>query len=233
MSLASAFFPFVKMFLQATGALYAARCAHHYSPGTRVRRAWTLMSLGPACWLFAQLSAALYSLVLQRRAPVPSFHDLFIFAGGACVIAACVSFRRIYRESGFAVDGGPKDTLFLAGISVPLAVVGYVIVSNIWSTPEGTLEHVVDTCYPALDLAMLATVLLLLRTALRFVGGRVWHVWAAILAGLACATTGDMLFSLSAISDLPIADVLANLSLITCYGLVALGVRIQYRMVSS
>ncbi len=80
---------------------------------------------------------------------------------------------------------------------------------------------------------MLATALLLLRTARRFVGGRVWHVWGAILAGLACATTGDILFSLSAMSDLPIADVAANLSLIACYGLVALGVRIQYRMVSS
>ena len=60
-----------------------------------------------------------------------------------------------------------------------------------------------------------------------------WHVWAAILAGLMCATGGDILFTITVMRKLASANLLADLSLVACYALVALGVRTQLRMVSS
>jgi hypothetical protein len=237
-SIASSFgaliaFAVIKLLFQATGAVYAHRCALHYSKGTAIRRAWTLLGMGPLAWFCGQLVLAIYSIGLRRHAPSPGPQDVFFVAGGVFVIVACFSFVAVYRASGFALESGKVDALVFAGTAAVLSLVGYHIVSTLLAAPGGTLQHVVDSTYPVLDLVMLAASILLLRMTLRFHGGKVWHVWAALIAGLVCATGGGQVLRRGVGEDHVAASVLIHVSFIVSYALFALGFRAQYRLVAS
>ena len=230
---ALAAFAVIKLLFQGAGAVYAHRCALHYGRGTAIRRAWTLLGMGPLGWFCGQLLLATYSIVLRRHAPAPGPQDAFFIAGGLFIIVACFSFVVVYRASGFALESGKSDALLFAGTAAILSLVGYPIVSTLVAAPGGAFQHVIDATYPVLDLMMLAVAILLLRMTLRFHGGKVWHVWAALIAGLVCATSGDVIFAYTAAQNLPDARVLTHLSFTVSYGLFAFGLRAQYRLVST
>jgi hypothetical protein len=177
------------------GAVYAAKCVSHYDPGSTVRRAWIAMTAWLGGFAIGQTILASYPYVSGHDPPVPSIADPFYLIGYLCLIAGLVMFVKAYRASGFAVGTlreviaiGLASTVVFVAIGAPMLLP--VLRSN---TPLA--ERIVNIGYPMLDLVVLVPTLVLLRISSRFLGGRVFGVWAAILVGIIFFTGGDILWA--------------------------------------
>ncbi|MGZ3450355.1 MAG: hypothetical protein ACXVEF_12210 [Polyangiales bacterium] len=177
------------------GAVYAARCVSHYDKGSTVRRAWIAMSAWLGCFAIGQTILTVYPFGLGRDAPIPSIADPFYLVGYLCLIAGLVMFVRAYRASGFAV--GRLREVFAIGLAscVVFVAIGAPMLLPVARSNTPLAERIVNIGYPLLDLVVLVPTLVLLRIAARFQGGRVFGVWAAILAGIVFFTGGDILFA--------------------------------------
>ena len=229
--------PFIhlgKLVPQVLGAWWAGQCARHHEKGSPTRRNWAWMSAWLACWAAGQIGLASYVVFVHTPPPIPSVADGFFFLGYGFVVVALFGFVRAYRSSGFATGGGAREsTIITAVLCAIFAVVGFEVLLPIATGPTALGEKVVNLGYPAVDLVTAIPAAILLAITLRFRGGQVWRVWAALLAGIAFATGGDMLFADTsadyALAIGPIADLTFTLG----YSLCAYGARLQYELVST
>jgi hypothetical protein len=177
------------------GSVFAARCAPHYEAGSTIRRAWIAMSVWLGGFALGQLLLSIYPLLLRREAPIPSIADPMYFVGYVALLVALVLFVAAYRASGFPVGRLAEHVAIGLGACALFGVVAYRMLLPIAlaQTPLG--ERIVNVGYPLLDLVVLVPTLVLLRITVRFQGGRVWHVWAATLAGIVFFTCGDVLYA--------------------------------------
>ncbi len=222
----------LKLACQLAGCVYAARCVRAYEPGTRVRTAWLLMSVWFGAYFMGQLGLTWYDVLTETTAPLPSVGDYFFLLGYACVIPALVLFVTAYRASGFAT-GQLREHLPV--VLVACAVFAFfshrvLLPIAMAATPLG--ERLINVGYPVLDLLLLIPALMLLRITRRFQGGRVWTVWAALLAGILCTATADMLFADVSDEHLKAVGPLVDLLYILSYMASAVGARAQFRLVT-
>ena len=229
--------PFIhlgKLTPQVLGAWWAWQCARHHEAGSAARRTWGWMSAWLASWAAGQLCLAVYVVFVRTSPPVPSVGDGFFFLGYGFVIAALVGFVRAYRSSGFATGAaGPRESLVIAAcLCAVFAVVGREVLLPIALAGTPLSERLVNVGYPAVDLVTLIPAAILLAITLRFRGGQVWRVWAALLAGIGFATGGDTLFADTSAQNAQLIGPLADLTFTLGYLLCAYGARLQYELVT-
>ena len=229
--------PFIhlgKLAPQVLGAWWASRCAAHHEKGSAARRTWRWMSAWLASWALGQLGLASYVVFVHALPPVPSVGDAFFFLGYGFVIVALFGFVRTYRASGFATGGGPGESAVItAALCALFGVVGYEVLWPLAFASIPVTEKVVNLGYPALDLVTLIPASIVLAITLRFRGGQVWRVWAALLVGIGFATGGDILFADTSPENAHLIGPLADLTFTLGYLFCAYGTRLQYELVSA
>jgi hypothetical protein len=221
-----------KLACQLIGCIYAARCAARYDEGSPVRSAWQLVSAWLGCFFVAQGVLSVYEVILRATPPLPSVGDAFFFIGYACVIAALGRFILAYRASGFPV-GRLRDHMLVALLAcAAFAILAFRRLMPIALAPTPFLERVVNVGYPLLDLVLFIPTLVLLRITVRFHGGRVWTVWAALLSCIVFTAGADILFADVSAENLKAVGPLVDLLLILSYLFGATGTRLQFEMLT-
>jgi hypothetical protein len=221
-----------KLACQMLGCVYAARCAARYDKGTPVRSAWLLASGWLGCFFVGQAILSTYTAVLRVDSPVPSAADLFFFAGYACLIVAILRFISAYRASGFPVGSVREYGLVVAGATLVFALAGYGLLVPIALGPTPLVERLINLGYPVLDMVVLVPTLVLLRITVRFKGGRVWTVWAALLTCIVFSAAGDILFADTSAENVARMGPLVDLLFVTSYLFGAHGTRLQYQLLA-
>ena len=184
-----------KAFYLLLATWVASLNASSFERGSAPRRAWRLLSLGLCAFFLGQASIAVYQLALGVETPYPSVADVFWLIGYPLLVVALVSFVRSYTESGFPVGSRAERTWLAVGVAVVAALVEAPLLRPLVTTPAPWLEKLLNLTYPLVDLVLLVPTALLIRIALRFRGGAVWRVWAAILAGFVFICAADILFA--------------------------------------
>lgn len=218
----------VKIALQGVAVWFAHRCALGFEPGTPVRRAWRLLSLGLLGFLLGQLAMAPYQIVLRRDAPFPSASDVFFLLGYPLLIAALVQFWRSYEDAGFPL-ASPAELWGLIGGALVVALgAGTPLLGPVLRTPGSAVEKTLNIVYPVLDFLMLLPTAVLLRAALRFSGGQVARLWWSILLGILSLVAADVGFTYTSTLGWARLDPVMHALFIACYGFLALGTLRQH-----
>lgn len=219
------------VFLFLSG-LYAVRSAAQLEAGNPARRPWTLLAVGLFAFFAGQAILGVHTLVLHLPSPFPSPADIFFVAAYPFLIAAFVDFIRAYREAGLPVGTAGEHVAVAAAAVAVFAVLGYALLVPILAAPATTLERLLNAAYPSLDLVLLIPILILVRIAWRFQGGRVARVWALLLTGCVCLCGGDIVFAWFSTMGMQRLDPLVNATYILAYLFLARGTMGQYELLT-
>jgi hypothetical protein len=219
----------VKLAFLAAAAWWALGVRDRLEDGNPARRSWGLLSLGFLGLLAGHLTLA-PEQVLHGTTPFPSAADLFFIPAQASLVVAFAGFLRAYRASGLFVDPGRRraTALLVLAVLAVAAVAAWPIVR----APGTALERALGVAYPALDLALLVPLALLVRLTNRMLGSEIWKVWATLLTGFLCFAAGDVLFAWVSALGLGGVGALMGLPYLLAYGLAAAGTRLQLRLVA-
>jgi hypothetical protein len=223
---------FVGMFAPLTvGAVFAVGVAQRLEPENRARPAWRLLSGWLACFSVGEGILGVYTHVLRVEPPIPSVGDGFFLAGYVLLAAGAIRFVRVYTTSGMSL-GPPRELLILGVIAaLVLGGVGWVLLGPLLRAPRPLPEVLVTAGYPVLDFAVMIPMALLVRITLRFRGGRVWTVWASILAGFTLLAAADTLFARLDLLGAAWLDPLLDPLFMAGYALTAYGAALQFDVV--
>jgi hypothetical protein len=185
-------------------------------------------SSGLAFYSLGQATLVMYQ-TLTGVSPFPSIADLWFVVAYPLLIAALVMFIAAYGQSGFPIGGIVRagSLTLLAGIAV-----AWILVIPIIRTPAPRLETFLNAAYPLLDLLLLVPAVVLFMITIRFRGGAVWRIWAALLSGIIFTIVGDIGFAWFSTLGYQSIDPLVHAMYILGYGSIALGTSVQYRLVA-
>ncbi len=213
------------------GAGYAAAAARRLETGNRARPAWLLLGI----WLFGfavgETILVFYRQGLQVEPPVPSVGDGFFVLGYGALIVGLVRFVRVYASSGLPLGDPGRLRLTAAGAGLALAALGFLTLAPAARGPHAWDEAIIDLGYPIMDLVVLVPTVMLVRITSRFQGGRVWTVWASILASFLVLAVADTLFAYFDLHKLAFLEPLDNAAFIIGYSLSAFGAAVQHELV--
>jgi hypothetical protein len=184
-----------KIFFLVVATLCAHRIASSFEARSPARLAWRLLGTGLLAFVAGQGYLAFFQIVLGRPSPYPSPADAGFVAGYPLLLAALWSFIHAYRKSGFPVGSARQHVVLAVAALALFLVIGAMTLAPALAAPAPPLEKLLNTAYPAFDFLLLVPLLILLRITLPFRGGRVWTVWAALLAGFASMSAGDILYA--------------------------------------
>jgi hypothetical protein len=217
----------VKLVFLALGAGFAARAARAFERGNPARPAWRLLAGGLGLYVLGQASLARHQVLRLAPAPFPSVADVFFVAGTVAFIAALAAFIRAYRRAGMPLGGRAQLGRAAAAGAVLVAAMAVWVLAPIAAAAAPFWAKTLNLAYPLLDAVLLVANLVLLDMAVRLRGGRVWNIWAALLAGFACTAVGDILFAFFSVVGVSRLDPLLNLTFALSYVFLALGARYQ------
>ena len=92
------------------------------------------------------------------------------------------------------------------------------------------LERSLTALYPALDFLLLIPLLILVRITAPFLGGRVFHAWGLLLAGMISQSAGDILYAYVAAMGWTVFDPAVDATLLFAYVLTAAGMAEHRRL---
>jgi hypothetical protein len=223
----------VKLLFLALGTWFATRAVAAFEAGNPARPAWRLFGAGLGLYLLGQGTLARYQVLRLESAPFPSLADVFFVAGTVAFVAALLAFIVAYQRAGLPVAGRRHLLLaVVAGLAL-LALLGAWILRPVVLAPAPFWTKAVDLTYPLLDAVLLVANLVLLDLAARLRGGRVWKVWASLLAGFLFTAAGDILFSFFSALGIQRLDPLAHLTFAYSYLFLALAPRYQSEIAGS
>lgn len=195
------------------------------------RRPWRLFAGGLLGFLLGQAVLSGYQLV-GGTSPYPSPGDVFFLAGYPLLILAGFSFISAYRDTGLPVGStGQHVTLGLA-LAAFFLVVGHKLLAPVLASDAPPLERSLTALYPALDFVLLIPILILVRITAPFVGGRVFHAWGLLLAGMICQSAGDILYAYVAVMGWTVLEPAVDATLVFAYVLLAAGTAEHRRLLS-
>jgi hypothetical protein len=215
----------------------ATLCAHQaaasFETDNPARPAWRLLGVGLAGFFLGQAYLAVYQIALGLTSPYPSPADIAFMAAYPFLLAAFWWFIRAYRESGLPV-GSPREhwLLALAASAVFLAI-GFVALGPVLAASSPPLEKLLNIAYPTFDFLILIPLVILLRITVPFRGGRIWTVWAALLAGFVLMGAGDILYAYFVTLGASWLDSIIDLLFIVSYVLVAQATLNQRELLTS
>lgn len=204
-----------------------------FEPGTPTRSAWRLLSAGLGLLMVGQALIALCQFALgMDEVPFPSVIDVFFILAYPLLAGALAKFLRAYIASGFPVGSSAERVWLAVGVTVLCALIGYPILRPVVTTPAPFLEALLNVVYPVLDFLLLVPAVLLIRISLRFRGGKVWKVWATLLAGFVFLCVADTLFGYFYQLDRKDLVDVVDATYLLSYGLLGLGVLYQYELLT-
>ena len=157
---------------------------------------------------------------------------LIVSCMGTADIIEAVRFVRVYRNSGFPVGHRYEHAAIAAAGTVLFSVMGYTLLAPIACSAQPLGERFINVAYPVLDFIVLVPMLVLLRITSHFRGGRVWSVWATLLAGFAVASGADIVFAyVSSIHERSLQP-LQDPMFVGSYFLLACGAALQLELLS-
>ena len=184
-----------KILFLGSATVFAHRTASAFEAGNPARLAWRLLGIGLLGFLLGQGYLAFFQFVLGRPSPYPSPADAGFIAGYPVLLAAFWSFIRAYRASGLPVGSARQHLLLALAATLAFVAIGAVALAPALAASAPPLEKALNTAYPAFDFLILIPLLILLRITIAFRGGRVWTIWAALLAGFVSMCAGDILYA--------------------------------------
>jgi hypothetical protein len=221
-----------KLLALGSGSVFAALCARRLEQTNPVRLAWWLMSVWLGTFFLGQAVLSTYEIVLRSTPPLPSVGDALFLVGYLSMIAGAVRFVRVYRNSGFPVGHKYEHAAIAAAGTVLFAVMGWALLAPIACSTQPLGERFINVAYPVLDFIVLVPMLVLLRITSHFRGGRVWSVWATLLAGFAVASGADIVFAyVSSIHERSLQP-LQDPMFVGSYFLLACGAALQLELLS-
>lgn len=224
---------FGKLLYLAIATWASALNVGRFETGTPTRSAWRLLSAGLGLLAAGQAVIAVYQFGLGRdEAPFPSVADVFFLLAYPLMVGALVLFLRAYQASGFPIGPASERVWLSAGVTVLCAAIGFPILRPVVTTPAPFLETLLNVVYPVMDFLLLVPAVLLIRIGLRFRGGKVWKVWATLLAGLVCLCAADTLFAYFFLLDRADLVDVVDAAYLLSYGLLGLGVLYQYELLT-
>lgn len=157
------------------------------------RRFWWLLAAACGAWTFAEVTWAVYDLVLNVSVPVPSWADLGYLGAIPLAVAALLSHPALRRRR----NHGPRRLLVntLDGL---LVAASFVFLS--WSLVLGPLWHqtdlsklggIVAVAYPVGDLVMATLAVVVIRAA---GGGNRFDLWC-VLGGVVAMALADTTYT--------------------------------------
>lgn len=203
-----------------------------FEPGTPTRTAWRLLTAGLGLLMVGQILIAVYQFVLGVEVPFPSLVDVFFLLAYPMMVGALAMFLRAYTASGFPVGPASERIWLSAAVAVVCAAIGFPILRPVVTTPAPFLETLLNVVYPVMDFLLLVPAVLLIRIGLRFRGGKVWKVWATLLAGLVFLCVADTLFAYFFQLDREDLVDVVDATYLMAYGLLGLGVLYQYELLT-
>jgi hypothetical protein len=208
------------LFLGMSG-LFAHQVAASFDADNPARPAWRLLSIGLAGFLLGQSYLAFYQLALGLTSPYPSPADAAFIAAYPFQLAAFWRFISAYRESGFPVGSRREHGILALATASAFAVIGFVVLKPVMAASSPPLEKALNFAYPTFDFLILIPLVILLRITVRFRGGRIWTVWAALLSGFVAMGAGDILYAYFATLGQGWLESLIDVLFILAYILVA------------
>ena len=184
-----------KILFLGLSALFAHLSAISFDGENPSRPAWRLLALGLAGFFVGQSYLGFHPLALGLSTPYPSAADVAFMVAYPFILAAFWRFIAAYRESGFPVGSRREHGLLALAAALVFAAVGFVALGPVTAASAPPLEKLLNIAYPAFDFLILIPLVILLRITVPFRGGRIWTVWAALLAGFVAMGAGDILYA--------------------------------------
>jgi len=163
--------------------------------GDPQRRPWVLMAAGLLLYAGGQLILAVYQVFLHVRIPFPSAGDPLFVVSYPLIITALFWFCLISIRSGLPLG---KPLVFWSPALVVLVVFAasaYPLLAPVVASGDPGAEVALNIFYPVASFVALAPCLVMLRTGLKFRGGRLLMVWLPMTLGFATVLVSDILFA--------------------------------------
>jgi hypothetical protein len=222
----------VKLASLVAGAVFGLRAAGRLEVGNPARLGWRLVGAWLGAFAVGQAGLMTYSEVLGRPPPLPSIADAGFLVGYLLMIAATARFAAIYRGSGFPVGSGRQHLAIAVGAALVFAAAGAPLLAPIARAPVPAAERAINLAYPVLDFAALVPTLVMIRITRAFRGGKVWTVWAALLAGFGFMAVGDIAFAYFASAKMNDLAALVDLMFLLGYFFAACGTMLQHELLT-
>jgi hypothetical protein len=163
--------------------------------GDPQRRPWILIAVGLLLYAAGQSVLTVYQVFLDVRIPFPSIGDPLFVISYPLIIGALFWFCIISIRSGLPLG---KPLVFWSPALIVLilfAAGSYPLLAPIVGSGDPGVEVALNIFYPVASFIALAPCLVMLRTGLKFRGGRLLLVWLPMTLGFAAVLVSDILFA--------------------------------------
>ncbi len=184
-----------KILFLGQAALFAHQAASSFDVDNPARLPWRLLGIGLLGFSLGQLYLALYEILLGATSPYPSPADIAFMLGYPFLLVAFWLFIRAYRESGLPVGTRREHGILALVAAAGFLAIAFVALGPVMAASSPPLEKALNIAYPAFDFLILVPLVILLRITVPFRGGRIWTVWAALLAGFVAMGAADILYA--------------------------------------
>lgn len=220
-----------KLALLGLACVHATQTWRRLDPGNGARAPWLLLAFALGGFTLGQSILSGHQLV-YAKSPFPSPADALFLAAYPLLLASFVRFGRAYRRSGLPVGALWQHLAIAAAVLAAGALVGAPLLRPILAAPGTPVEHALNVAYPALDLALLIPLAILVRIAWPFRGGAIFRAWALLLAGTVGMCAGDLFFAWFSMLDASHLDPLVHGSYLVAYACLAWGTRLHRDLVA-
>jgi hypothetical protein len=218
------------LLIATRGAVGSAKRFEHDNP---MRGTWRMFATGFVTFTAGQAVLFTYQAVLRLPSPFPSVADAFFVGSYPFFLAALLRAIRAYGATGYPIGTAWERAGTAGAMTVAAGLLGYPTLKPVVAIPAPPLETFLNVAYPVLDLAVLVPVAILLLIAVRFRGGKVWKVWAGLLAGFTLMCAGDILFAYFTALGRESFDPLIHVMYILAYAALARGALGQYQLLEA
>ena len=191
--------------------------------GDPQRRPWALMAAGLLLYACGQSVLMIYQVFLHVRIPFPSIGDPLFVVSYPLVICALFWFCAISIRSGLPLG---KPLVFWSPALVVLALFAagsYPLLDPILGSGDPAVEIALNTFYPVASFIALAPCLVMLRTGLKFRGGRLLLVWLPMTLGFCAVLVSDILFAYMTTVDMAWIEPAVDFLYTSGYTLIPIG----------
>lgn len=217
-----------KLACLTAATIFAARCAQLLDGSNPARAPWLTLAVGLGFFTLGQGTLTYYQ-TFRHLSPFPSSADVWFVISYPLLILALVFFVGAYAKSGFLTENLALPAIVL---TIGACAVAWPLLGPIARTPGSSLATALNVAYPALDLVLLIPTILLLRLTIRFRGGAVWRLWAALLTGFVFTALGDIAFAYFSTLGYTRIDPLIHTLYLIAYASLAAGTQIQYELLA-
>jgi hypothetical protein len=222
-----------KIVFLGLSAVLAHQVASLFDAFNPARAAWRLLGIGLAGFFLGQSYLAFHQLALGVVSPYPSPADVLFMAAYPFQLAAFWRFISAYRASGLPVGSSREHGVLALAAAAVFVAVGFVALGPVLAASAPPLEKALNVAYPAFDFLILIPIVILLRITVRFRGGRIWTVWAALLAGFVAMAAADILYAYFVTLGQSWLESVVDVLFILSYILVAQATLEQHELLSS